>query len=154
MNKMFVTITLLGCFISGCSTIDPARYEGINYTKHPSQEYTKLTSIEIIKKKKSATVEEVLPLIKMKVYELNLDKQIFISNVKIIPFRKARKKIDSYQVCTDSQPVVGANNHRSKTPYINSVPSNCTTKYTEITKMLDYLRITADVFSLPETITL
>jgi hypothetical protein len=152
--KILFVFVSLGLSISGCSTIEPTNFKNISYSAKLPEQHQKITTVEIKRKGRFTIVKKVLPFLKEKVAELNLDRPVVISNVMIKPLNETRKEVDTFKSCTKSDPVESANSHRSANPYFTSTPSRCIKRHKMITKQSNYLRITADVFELPETIRL
>jgi len=155
MNKMIIVITILGGILSGCSSFNVGgeklvqqEYENLVYVAKISNVYVKVNEIEIIKKVKDRfySIESVLPIIKQEVFELNKNKNLVISNVKITSFDRKRIKYYTYSSCSGGQATSAHTNFEQ--------PRKCSRSRKSTTKFVPYLKITADIFSLPETITL
>jgi hypothetical protein len=152
LPKIILITALLGLGLTGCSTIDPLKLRYITYSDSLPQEHKKITTVEVRIKGKSANIEEVLPYLKESIHELNIGSEVVISNVKITPFHKTRKDIDTYKTCTAAQPASNNNGNKYENYYFTQSIQSCDTNYVRSEKLINYLQITADVLYLADII--
>ena len=81
VNKITVVV-FFSAFFLGCTTINHKVFNGIDYAVEVPKGYMKITSIEIRRKGKITTLEELMPALKESVSEMNFVRDIIITNVK------------------------------------------------------------------------
>lgn len=170
INKL-ILILGISLLSFGCTTVknkvnDKVKNRpSIDYAVEIPEGYEKITMVEIRKKGKATTIEELMPALKESVAELNFIRNVVITNIKIIPFPKLKQKIKKIKNCNkpfgNNHPVsirkTDKNGRPTDRPFQSGgshSSNNCFYKLVKKNVWADYFQITADVYAYPKTISL